>query len=67
MLQYCTEHVQRQWHDTINRVKCILYNVDYEDSDFQAEISSIRKDEAPTGLSNYFEAAVDFLLSTNLV
>ena len=36
MLQYCTEHVQRQWHDTINRVKCILYNVDYEDSDVQA-------------------------------
>ena len=38
-------------------------NVDCEDSDVRVALSSIRMDDAPTGLRNYFEVAVAFLLS----
>ena len=38
-----------------------------EDSEVQAEISSIRMDDAPDGLINCFEAAVAFLLPIDQV
>ena len=61
--QYCAlytmhqcwyEHVQHQLPDTRQMAKFILDNVDYKDSDVQAKISSIRIDDVPYGLINYF-------------
>ena len=41
--------------------------MDCEESDVQSSHYSIMMDDAPTGLSNYFEAVVEFLLKTNQV
>ena len=42
-------------------------NVYFEDSVVQAELYSIKMDDAPNGIRNEFEAAVAFLLPTNPV
>ena len=47
--------------------KWILDNVDCEDADVRAALSSIRMDDSPTGLRNDSEAAVAFLFPTDLV
>ena len=62
MIQRCPENVQHQFPDTRQIVKWILNNVDCEDSDIRAEITSIRTDDAPDGLRNYLKAALALLL-----
>ena len=53
--------------DTRQRVKFILDNIDCEDSDVWAALSSIRMDDAPDDLMNDSKAAVAFLLPTEPV
>ena len=51
----------------IQIVKWILDKIYHEDSDVQAELSSIGMDDVPCGLRKDFEGAVAFLFTTDLV
>ena len=67
MLQRCSDNVQHQLPDKIQRVKWIMHNIDSEESDVQGALYSIRMDGKTTGLRNDSEAAVAFILPTDLV
>ena len=66
-LQRCEEHVNCQLPDERSRVQYLLDNIQVEDSNVKAALSSIRMDDTANGMRNNFEAAVAFLLPTDPV
>ena len=68
-LQRCADHVSVELPNERTRVGYLLDNIDTNDRDVSAAMSSIRLDDTvdptsgdPTGMRNDFEAAVAFLL-----
>ena len=66
-LQRCADNVNCQLPDERSRVQYLLDNIQAEDPNVRAAISSIRMDDTPTGRRNNFESAVAFLLPTDPV
>ena len=66
-LQRCADNVNCQLPDERSRVQYLLDNIQADDSNVKAALSSIRMDDTPTGMRNNFEAAVAFLLPTDPV
>ena len=66
-LQRCEEHVNCQLPDERSRVQYLLDNIQVEDSNVKAALSSVRMDDTANGMRNNFEAAVAFLLPTDPV
>ena len=66
-LQRCSDNVSCQLPDERSRVQYLLDNIQVEDANVRAALSSIRMDDTPTGMRNKFEAAVAFLLPTDPV
>ena len=72
-LQRCADHVAVELPNARTRVGYLLDNIDTNDKDVTAALSSIRLDDTvdptsgdPTGMRNDFEAAVTFLLPMTL-
>ena len=66
-LQRCQEHVNCQLPDERSRVQYLLDNIQVEDSNVKAALSSVRMDDTANGMRNNFEATVAFLLPTDPV
>ena len=66
-LQRCADNVNCQLPDERSRVQYLLDNIQADDSNVKAALSSIRMNDTPTGMRNNFEAAVAFLLPTDPV
>ena len=66
-LERCAENINCQLPDERSRVQFLLDNIQAEDSNVKAALSSIRLDDTPNGMRNNFEAAVAFLLPTDPV
>ena len=66
-LQRCADNVNCQLPDDRSRVQYLLDNIQVDDSNVKAALSSIRMDDTPTGRRNNFESAVAFLLPTDPV
>ena len=66
-LQRCAEHINCQMPDQRSRVQYLLENIQAEDSNVKAALSSIRLDDTPNGMRNNFESAAAFLLPTDPV
>lgn len=66
-LERCAEHVHCQLPDDRSRVQFLLENIQVEDANVKAALSSVRLDDTPNGMRNNFEATVAFLLPTDPV
>ena len=66
-LERCADNVPCQLPDGRTRVQYLLDNIQVEDSNVKAALSSIRMDDTANGMRNNFELAVAFLLPTDPV
>jgi hypothetical protein len=66
-LERCAENINCQLPDERSRVQFLLDNIQADNSNVKAALSSIRLDDTANGMRNNFEAAVSFLLPTDPV